>query len=492
MPQGDPRTSVPINLMAGQAYYIEAIYKEGTGGDWLKVAARPASEPVPVGGADTSINPEVIQGGAGPAGILNHVTIAANPANITRNAGEVADFSVQLSSDVPACYQWQRDGVDILGAVGPNHRFTATPADDQTTFSVVVSLMGGTVRTSSAATLTVIEDTTGPTLLSASTDPYATNIVVVFNEPIDPGTGQDTFNYQVDAGAATITQAAVSGSNVTLTVSAPLAGCVSHTVQVSGVLDIYNNMVTPSPSTVSFLTPLLLIPLDAVHVWRYRDNGENLGSSWRDTGFDDSAWSQGPGVLAFESTALAAPIRTTLTDPRTLPTAGSAAYFRSHFNLATDPSTLTSLRIRYLTDDGMVVFINGTEVHRIAVPAAESFDTFATRTVGDATVFEGPFEIPSSALVFGDNVIAASVHQVNAGSSDLVFGLEMTAVASACTGPLPRLSISQSGNTVTITSTDPGGTIYRAAGVDGSWTPVGPAPQTLTIGTGPEFFTIRP
>jgi hypothetical protein len=140
-------------------------------------------------------------------------------------------------------------------------------------------------------------------------------------------------------------------------------------------------------------------------------------------------------------------------------------------------------------DDGLVLFINGTEVHRNAMPTGETYDTFSTRTVGDATAFE-VFDIPTTALVYGDNVMAASVHQVNAGSSDMVFGLEMTAAASACI-QRPRLSIAINGNQVTITSTAPGGTIHRASNIDGPWTAVGAAPQTVTVGPGQEFFEIR-
>jgi hypothetical protein len=234
---------------------------------------------------------------------------------------------------------------------------------------------------------------------------------------------------------------------------------------------------------------MLLIALDANKTWRYNDTGANLGTDWRTKIYDDSGWPQGPGVLAFESAALAAPIRTVTIDPRTLPTAGSANYFRTHFDLPTDPSTITSLQIRYLVDDGLVLFINGTEVHRNAMPTGETYDTFSTRTVGDATAFE-VFDIPTTALVSGDNVMAASVHQVNAGSSDMVFGLEMTAAASACI-QRPRLSIAINGNQVTITSTAPGGTIHRASNIDGPWSVVGAAPQTVTVGPGQEFFEIR-
>src|SRR5262249_9794778 len=40
-------TSTPQALTAGQRYYITALYKEGTGGDYVKVAATLDSDPAP-------------------------------------------------------------------------------------------------------------------------------------------------------------------------------------------------------------------------------------------------------------------------------------------------------------------------------------------------------------------------------------------------------------------------------------------------------------
>jgi hypothetical protein len=42
-----PRTSVPIPLVAGQRYYVEGIWKEGGGGDYLRVAWRREGDPTP-------------------------------------------------------------------------------------------------------------------------------------------------------------------------------------------------------------------------------------------------------------------------------------------------------------------------------------------------------------------------------------------------------------------------------------------------------------
>src|SRR4030095_17224185 len=91
----------------------------------------------------------------------------------------------ELSLDVPRCFQWRKNGVDIPGAIGQTYRLTTTLADDNTRYSVQVSLMGGTVLTSTEGVLRVSDATTPPTALSASTDAYGTNVTIIYSEVMD-------------------------------------------------------------------------------------------------------------------------------------------------------------------------------------------------------------------------------------------------------------------------------------------------------------------
>ena len=56
-----------------------------------------------------------------------------------------------------------------------------------------------------------------------------------------------------------------------------------------------------------------------------------------------------------------------------------------------------------------------------------TYGAFSSRLVDNAA-YEGPFIVPSTWLKAGDNVLAAEVHQNNAGSSDIVFGLALDTV----------------------------------------------------------------
>ncbi|MBZ0257884.1 lamin tail domain-containing protein, partial [bacterium] len=102
-------------------------------------------------------------------------------------------------------------------------------------------------------------------------------------------------------------------------------------------------------------------------------------------------------------------------------------YFRNSFTIDSGYElSKAKVSLRPIVDDGVIIYINDVEVLRLGMPAGNvSYDTFADRTVGNAT-YEGPFEVDAPMLRTGKNVVAVEVHQTNANSSDVVFGLEMS------------------------------------------------------------------
>lgn len=171
-----------------------------------------------------------------------------------------------------------------------------------------------------------------------------------------------------------------------------------------------------------------LVAIDAATQWRYDQSGTDLSDAgWTSLDYNDSQWSSGPALLAREEAALPEPIRTELTLGR------NTYYFRKRFNLP-GPTQGASVRLRATIDDGCVIYINGIEWLRIRMPDGPvTYDTAANANVGDA-VTEGPFDVPSSMLRSGDNVIAVEVHQSNLNSSDVVFGIALDATLPAGTG----------------------------------------------------------
>ncbi len=162
-----------------------------------------------------------------------------------------------------------------------------------------------------------------------------------------------------------------------------------------------------------------LITIDADTLWRYAPFGTNPPANWTAVDFDDSSWLEGAPLFGNDAGPLPEPIRTTITLGTRVST-----YFRKTFVYSGDPAN-TFLRLRHVVDDGVAVYLNGAEIHRLGLPAGTlQNSTLANRTVTDA-VYEGPFLVIPTNLVVGTNVLAARVHRVSTISPDVVFGLAL-------------------------------------------------------------------
>ena len=176
----------------------------------------------------------------------------------------------------------------------------------------------------------------------------------------------------------------------------------------------------PSPGSQnpnSITTPSTLVGIGAP--WSYEDSGRDFETVWKEVSFDDSSWASGPGPLGYENEPLPTDLATQLT------VGATTFYFRHDFTIDTDPANI-DLKLTTMIDDGLILYINGAEAFRLGMSSEETnSETLPSRIVNEAA-YEGPFNLPSSLLVPGDNVIAAEVHQA-VGSRDIVFGLTLDA-----------------------------------------------------------------
>ena len=158
--------------------------------------------------------------------------------------------------------------------------------------------------------------------------------------------------------------------------------------------------------------------------WRYLDDGSDQGSAWRATDFDDSEWASGAAQLGFGDG-----------DEVTELQRGHITYYFRHSITIEDPGDIAGLALAILRDDGAVVYVNGTEVHRTNMPDGTiSHDTFASSNAAENRYYEDEFD--ASNLTAGTNVIAVEVHQVRSTSSDVSFDFSLNTVAPP--GPLVR------------------------------------------------------
>ena len=167
---------------------------------------------------------------------------------------------------------------------------------------------------------------------------------------------------------------------------------------------------------------VVLLPLGSV--WRYLDTGEDQGTAWRAPGFVDASWKSGRAQLGYgdgdEATVVGFGPNSTSKYITT--------YFRTRFDVA-GISSIQSLNLGIVRDDGPVVYLNGVEVYRNNLPESDIvFGSLANSAIGggdEGALNEAPVDL--AALREGENVLAVEMHQNGGGSSDLSFDLQLTA-----------------------------------------------------------------
>lgn len=176
-------------------------------------------------------------------------------------------------------------------------------------------------------------------------------------------------------------------------------------------------------------------------VWKYNQNGLNLGTAWRSPNYNDSLWPEGKGVFAALTNEQ--PLVTSQTNTLLSLTNGNnqiviTFYFRTHFQIATNEDLgNVLLSITNLVDDGAVFYVNGAELWRYNMAPAPSPITYVS---GARTSIDAEYvvtNLSTALLVRGDNVLAVEVHIANQTDKDVVFG----AAASLVYLPPTPLSI---------------------------------------------------
>jgi len=167
--------------------------------------------------------------------------------------------------------------------------------------------------------------------------------------------------------------------------------------------------------------------------WKYLDNGSNAGTAWRSSAFDDSGWPSGAAQLGYGDG-----------DEATVLSYGADAankYITSYFRttVTINPAGYTSFSAGVLRDDGIVVYVNGTEVYRNNMPTGTvAYNTLASAAASDDGTAIQTFSIPASAFINGNNLVAVEIHQNAGSSSDLTFDMQLTGTPA----PAPAATLS--------------------------------------------------
>ena len=247
-----------ITLTKGKAYYIQALFKEGGGGDDLSVSIDGS---LPIDGSLLAS----IDKTTGP------LTITTQPASQTINEGSPVTLSLVVDGTPPYTYVWRKNGTPFATNAAPSYTISRVTyaADNGAKYSVVVTGAVGTA-TSTDATLTINKDTAPPTLASVSV-PGPTVAIVVFSEPLDQASAETAANYKLSGGVSVTAAklgatAGTTGDNkVFLTTSAQPSG-TELTLTVNNVKDAAGNVIAPN-STITFKGALLALGWATYEVW---------------------------------------------------------------------------------------------------------------------------------------------------------------------------------------------------------------------------------
>ncbi len=243
-------------------------------------------------------------------------------------------------------------------------------------------------------------------------------------------------------GNASVTWNAVSGSDVRYEVirnDRVVATTTSTQVTVPDATagdryfvrtaDSWGNR-SASTAAVSPTAPVVTTTLlPAASTWSYYFNGSTaVPADWTRSFFDDSGWSKGAAPLGFG----AGPITTNIDVPagQTRPV---ASYYRKQFSIPAG-STYGEVTLTTRADDGVAVYVNGTEVGRSNLGDGQiTANTYAQSAPRTATATANPvtIKVPVSALRIGTNTVAVEVHSMYKSTPDSSMDVAITATAGS-------------------------------------------------------------
>ena len=152
--------------------------------------------------------------------------------------------------------------------------------------------------------------------------------------------------------------------------------------------------------------------------WKYYDQGSLDGKKWTSTSYTTTNWGSGNAPIGYGK------------DQKTETAHNlSCYYFRKTFVLANDPQANDEFVLDFTIDDGMIVYVNGTEAGRYNMPAGNaSFGTWAS-SYAPNNPDTGTLTLSASLFQKGTNVIAVEVHNNSETSTDILWDASLSQVS---------------------------------------------------------------
>lgn len=396
-----------------QGVWASAVDSNGTlwaGGDLIS-AATPTSAKKWAGGLARFAQIDA----TAPSAPQSLASSADGPATVSLSWGAAADDRGSVS------YQVLRDnrvvattkGTSAVVATGGENRYFVRAADDAGNLSrstpvLTAGSVGGSTNTAPVAKFTSTVSGLKVALSGAGSSDAQGPIAAYRWDFGDQaiGTGASASHTYVAAGTYTVKLTVTDGDGAT--------GTVSASVKVV-------NPEGPAEPTASVVLP-------AGSSWSWRYDPAAPPTAWKESGFDATSWKSGPGVLGYGSAGL----RTNVDVTGAASTRPLAAYFVRKITIP-DVLKVTKLSLRTLADDGVVVYVNGTEVGRRNMPTgAVTIRTYASAGTRSSTASANPFtlDIPMHLLSTGTNTIAVETHLNYHATPDISFDLSASVLTN--------------------------------------------------------------
>jgi hypothetical protein len=188
--------------------------------------------------------------------------------------------------------------------------------------------------------------------------------------------------------------------------------------------------------------------------WQYYDKGALDNQNWTAPTYSAGNWSTGKAPLGYGNPNVAA--ATTLDYGTNANSKRPTYYFRTSVTLSDTPTDKDEFTMNYVVDDGIIVYVNGSEAARFNMPSGTvSYNSYAS-TYANANPERGSLTLPASLFRKGSNVIAVELHNNSGNSTDIIWDCELLANL-ASSGDKTYYSTQQeialpSGNSINLTA----------------------------------------
>ena len=161
--------------------------------------------------------------------------------------------------------------------------------------------------------------------------------------------------------------------------------------------------------------------------WDYYDQGSLDSESWNANVYTNT-WESGNAPLGYYTgdSNNSRGYNTILDYGTDMNNKRPTYYFRKTVLLSASPSSEDIFTLNFTSDDGFIIYVNGTEAGRYLMPSGNvNYNTYASSHAAN-NPDNGNMSLPASLFKKGRNVIAVEVHNNSASSSDIYWDAELT------------------------------------------------------------------